>query len=359
MSFAKNVEGLEFRPIVDMLEDDAARARATGADLVFVLLHQGLPWAGDPETPYRAMLEREAAGTLRRAGMDAMELAHMVRGVDAYFCGHTHQGFAEPWEDPVTHALVFEPYANGSSLGHVTFTIDVPTGMITGWDTHFDRGALLTLLEDDIRPDTTEYRILSEQTREAECGLDAVIGRTEVALQGGAAENALLGFVVADAFREAFRTDVAIQNTGGVRDRLRPGPITERDLMAVSPFGNDMVVMQVPGAMLRAIFEDKLAGGGLFVSGVRVRFDLSRPLGERVVDVTVGDAPLDPQRVYTVATTTYLAEGNSGLDRLRELPPEDIQPAGFTDLDVLRQYVRAHSPLRPVNDGRWQPVARP
>ena len=361
MSFEKNVAGLEFRPVIDMMPRDVARVRAEGADLVFVLLHQGLPWAGDLETAYQRMVAREAAGELRHPGMDAMELARAVPGVDAWFTGHTHQGYERPWEDPVTHSLVFEPYANGSSLGHVTFTIDAATRQITGWDTHFDRGALLTLLGEDVEPDTTEERLLSLQVEEAERGLHVVVGHTLVPLENGPAESALLGFVMADAFREALGADVAIQNTGGVRGRLRQGPITARDLLDVAPFGNDMVLIRMPGAMLRGILEDRLRGraGGLFVSGLRVRFDLARLDGQRIVDVRVGGAPLDTTRTYTVATTNYLAEGNSGLDRLRALLPEDVAPAGFTDREVLERYLRAHDPLRVVNDGRWQRVTLP
>jgi 5'-nucleotidase/UDP-sugar diphosphatase len=113
--------------------------------------------------------------------------------------------------------------------------------------------------------------------------------------------------------------------------------------------------------MLLALLEDRLRGraGGLFVSGLRVRFDPTRPDGGRIVDVTVGGAPLDTTRTYTVATTDYLAEGNSGLDRMRALASEAVQPAGFTDRDVLERWLRRHDPLRMENDGRWQRVRRP
>jgi 2',3'-cyclic-nucleotide 2'-phosphodiesterase (5'-nucleotidase family) len=361
MAFEKNIAGLEFRPIIDVMPGDIARVRAAGADLVFVLIHHGLPWPGDLEGTYHTMTAREAAGQLRHRNMDAMELARAVPGVDAFFCGHTHQGYDSRWEDPVTHALVFEPYANGSSLGHVTFTIDVATRQITHSETHFDRGALLTLTEEDAPPDTTEDRILSAQVAESERGLEVVVGHTLVPLENGPAESALLGFAMADAFREELGAEVAIQNTGGVRGRLRPGPITARDLLEVAPFGNGMVLARVPGGLLLGMLEDRLRGraGGLFVSGLRVRFDPARPDGARILEVTVGAAPLDTTRTYTVATTDYLAEGNSGLDRMRALRPEDVQAAGFTDREVLERWLRRHDPLRLENDGRWQRVRRP
>ncbi len=359
MAFERNIAGLEFKPVVEVLPEDVRRARAEGADLVFVLLHHGLPYRLDVESEYRAMIEREARGQLRHPGMDAMELAHSVDGVNAIFSGHTHQGYDRPWEDPRTHTLVFEPYANGSSLGHVTFRIDRRTRTLVGFETHFDRGALLTLLEDEVWPDTGEAAILDPQVAEAEKGLEVAVGRTTVALQGGAADNALMGFVMADAYREELGADFAIQNTGGVRGSIPPGEITERDLLTVSPFGNQMVLAELGGAMLRDLIEDKLRGrgGGLFISGGRVRYDLSRPDGRRLAEFSIGGAPLDTARTYKVAMTDYLAEGNSGLTRLQTLPPETFLPTGFTDREVLSRYIRRLQVLSPRNDGRWEKVS--
>ena len=360
MAFEKNIAGLEFRPVADVLPGDVAEARAAGADLVFVLLHQGLPYRLEVEQEYRAMVEREAKGETRRWGLNAMEIAHTVWGVDAIFSGHTHQGFDRPWEDPRTHTLVFEPYANGSSLGHVTLEIDRETKTLIGYDTHFDRGALLTLLEDEMWPDPEEYTLIGEQVAEAERGLEEEIGRAAVPVTGGTAENSLIGFVVTDAFREELGADFAIQNTGGVRGTLMPGAITARDMLTLQPFGNQMVTARLTGALLRALLEDKLMGrgDGIFISGGRVRFDPARTDGDRIVEFTIGGAPVDTARVYTVAMTDYLSEGNSGLSRLRALPDETFMPASFSDREVLTRYVRRTGTLRPVNDGRWMRVKR-
>lgn len=360
MAFERNIAGLEFRPVIDQLQGDVDRVRAAGADLVLVLLHHGLPYRLEVETEYRRMLEREREGRLRHFGMDAMELAHAVRGVDVIFSGHTHQGYDRPWQDPTTHTLVVEPYGNGSSLGHLTLSIDRGTRSLIGYRTPFDRGALLTLLEDEVWPDTTEAAWLAPRVAEAERGLEVEVGRTRVALTRGAADDALMGFVMADAFREALEADFAIQNTGGVRADLSPGVITERDLLAVTPFGNQMVLATISGGVLRGLIEDRLAGrgGGLFISGGRVRYDPSRPDGQRLVEFEIAGAPVDTVRIYRVAMTDYLAEGNSGLSRLRDLPEETFLPAGLTDRQALSSYIRRHGSLDPRNDGRWSRVPR-
>jgi len=348
MAFERNIAGLEFRPVYAQLEDDVRRVRAAGADLVFVLLHQGLPYRLDVETAYRDMRAREAEGGLERPGMDAI------------FAGHTHQGYDHPWEDPRTHTLVFEPFGNGSSLGHVTFDVDRATRTLIGYETHFDRGALLTLLADDVWPDTSEVRLIGGAVAEAEKDLDVEVGRALVRLARGAADDALMGFVVADAMRAVTGADFALQNTGGVRADLEAGPITARDILAVSPFGNQMVIARLRGDLLRDLLEAKVAGrgGGMFISGGRVRYDLDRPDGDRIVEFTIGGAAVDSARIYSVALTDYLAEGNSGLGRLRDLPPETFLPAGMTDREALTRYIREQHDLKATNDGRWTRIRR-
>jgi 2',3'-cyclic-nucleotide 2'-phosphodiesterase (5'-nucleotidase family) len=361
MSFERNVAGLEFRPVADQIDDDLRRVRAAGADLVFVLFHQGLPYRQNIDAEYRRMAEREARGELRHFGVDAMELARLARGIDVIFGGHTHQGYDRPWQDPRTHTLVFEPYANGSSLGHVTLLIDRPTRSLVGCETHFDRGALLTTLEEEVWPDSAEAAIIGAQVEIAEAGLEVEVGRARTLLEGVSPENGLLGFVVTDAFREELRADVAVQNTGGIRRSIPAGPITERDLLEVLPFNNQMVLATVPGGMLLDLIEDKLRGrgGGIFVSGMKVRFDLSRPDGSRIVSFEIGGSPLDTTRAYTLALTDYLAEGNSGFGRLTALPSEAFFPAGATDREVVSRYIRRLKVLEPTNDGRWVQGGRP
>ncbi len=361
MSFERNVAGLEFRPVADQIDDDVRRVREAGADLVFVLFHHGLPYRQNIDAEYQRMVERESRGELRHFGNDAMELARLAHGVDVIFGGHTHQGYDRPWQDPRTHTLVFEPYANGSSLGHVTLLVDRPTRSLVGYETHFDRGALLTTLEEEVWPDSAEAAILGGQVAIAEAGLEVEVGRAGVLLEGVSPESGLLGFVVADAFREELNADLAVQNTGGIRRAIQAGPITERDLLEVMPFNNQMVLATVPGVMLRDLIEDKLRGrgGGIFVSGMKVRFDLSRPEGSRIVSFEVGGSPLDTTRTYTMALTDYLAEGNSGFGRLTALPNEAFYPAGTTDREVVSRYIRRVKELKPANDGRWVQTGRP
>jgi 2',3'-cyclic-nucleotide 2'-phosphodiesterase (5'-nucleotidase family) len=53
--------------------------------------------------------------------------------------------------------------------------------------------------------------------------------------------------------REYTGADLAYYNRGGVRDAIRPGPVTVRTLWNIEPFGNSVVTLKVTGAQVRSI----------------------------------------------------------------------------------------------------------
>ena len=75
------------------------------------------------------------------------------------------------------------------------------------------------------------------------------------------------------------------------------------------PFGNRLVTLDIEGDALKAAIENGLSRlphpSGLFpqVSGLAIEADVSRPPGSRVISVKVADAPLDPAKTYSLATT--------------------------------------------------------
>ena len=50
-------------------------------------------------------------------------------------------------------------------------------------------------------------------------------------------------------------------------------------------------------------------GGLVQTSGMQWTVDLTRPIGQRIRDVRVGDAPLDPARDYRVVTNEGMLKG--------------------------------------------------
>jgi 2',3'-cyclic-nucleotide 2'-phosphodiesterase (5'-nucleotidase family) len=142
--------------------------------------------------------------------------------------------------------------------------------------------------------------------------------------------EAAIGDLIADAMREAGRADAAVTNGGGIRGGkiYAPGAaITRRDILAELPFGNRIVTVAASGADLKLALENGLsqlprpAGRFPQVSGLTVEADTSRPAGDRIVSIKVGDAPLDESRIYRVAVNDFMARGGDGYSGFAELNP--------------------------------------
>lgn len=135
-----------------------------------------------------------------------------------------------------------------------------------------------------------------------------------------------LGNLVADSVRNYFGADVALINGGGLRSEQihAKGPITVFDTMNILSFPNSLVSLEITGAQLREALENGLgalpnaSGGFPQISGMTVRFDSARPVGQRVLDIVVNGESITADGIYRVATISFLADGGNGYDVFKE-----------------------------------------
>lgn len=351
MSFPANVAGLEFEPMAAAARQAIAELRAQNVDVILAVGHVGIPY--DPEEYARHVAE---AGWPSEDDprCNAMDIAHQVPGIDAFFCGHIHKGFDEAWEVPNTHTLLFQTYGRGSGAGLVTLTIDTDTNQILGHEFWSERGYLVTFFEDEFWPDDNERKIVDAETARSEAGMDEVIGHAADKFPRGDADSPL-GFAVCDAMLEESGADFSFTNLGGLRDDLRPGPITHRDVFQVLPFGNKMVLMDISGALLREVVETRISGShhGLYIGGGRIVFNPTRPDFDRITSFEVGGKPWDPTATYRVVTSDFLAQGNADLKMLPLVPSSQTIYTGKTMREAMENWVARHDPVSPTSDGRW------
>ena len=365
MAFPDNIRGLIFDPMAPTIERWRDELRADGCDLVGLLIHEGLPFDPDEGWKRIATSQEEAEDTQNDAGggygyvqtgsMNLMELVNSVSGIDFAVGGHTHRGYEKPWIDPENHTLCFESYGNGSSIGHAILKIDPQAGMIVGYDAPHDRGTLITLFEDELWPEETMAAALHPYIEMTEAEMGRVIGTAAVNLTRGGPGSNLVGNIVTDAMREYFDADFSFQNLGGLRSDVPAGNITARDVFSILPFGNELVVVTMKGSMLRRLVERKVQGdsGGICISGAQITYDGNRPDGDRCCGFLVGGEPLDQEKDYRVVCTSFLMEGNSGLDFLTTIPASRIELTQITTAESLEAYVIKYSPVRPRVDDRW------
>ena len=125
--------------------------------------------------------------------------------------------------------------------------------------------------------------------------------------------NEELGYLMADAQRDAAQADIALVNPGGVRlDQMAKGPITMMNVYQLDPFGNELVLTKLTGHEIHALMlaaypiDENLP---VFPSGIitKLKLDANGNLDE-VVLLTESGTPLDMNQTYTVAMNNYMAQ---------------------------------------------------
>jgi 5'-nucleotidase / UDP-sugar diphosphatase len=358
MSFPDNVRGLEFTNEKEALNKYIPIVKEQGADLIIVIGHMGLPYEPEPAYQSRYNADGSSKNTERYWGYDAQELAHEVDGIDVFFGGHMHKGFAKPWSDPITHTLVLTGYAYGSNLGIITLKIDPATKKIAGYELPAIReGALVTLFDDEFMPDEQISQSIKAEQKIAEKGMDEIVGEAAFYLSKENVDaQSLIGNMCTDAMRAEVNADFGFLNLGGVRGQIAAGPITYRKVFDVMPFDNQIVSFMCNGAFLKRIIEMRVAGGrhGLLVSGVNVVYSKARADMDRVTKLMINGQPWEPNKMYKVATTDFLMQGNAGLTLLTSVPEDQITNYQTNLRDGIVNYIKKNSPVRTKIDDRWK-----
>jgi 5'-nucleotidase/UDP-sugar diphosphatase len=122
-----------------------------------------------------------------------------------------------------------------------------------------------------------------------------------------------VGYLMADAQRDAAGADIALINPGGVRlDHLSKGPIAIMNVYQFDPFGNELVTTKLTGNEIHDLMvaafpvDDRLP---VYPSGMRTMLKVSSD--GKLADITLlteSGSPLDMNKTYTVAMNNYMAQ---------------------------------------------------
>jgi 5'-nucleotidase len=134
--------------------------------------------------------------------------------------------------------------------------------------------------------------------------------------------------LVTDAFlARAFRADIALQNSGGVRIDIPAGDITIADAYELLPFANTLYELEMTGAEITLALEQGLgnvidAGGstGAYPYGAGIRWDVDagQSFGNRFSNIEVKPkgatawTAIDPAATYVVVANSFMVGGGDG-----------------------------------------------
>jgi len=331
----KNVIGLTFLDPIETAAKLVPKLRPN-ADLIIALTHIGYD-------------------------MDR-QLAEEVGGIHVIVGGHSHTKIEVPERvgNEGGNAIIVQAWENGKVLGRLD--LEMRGKAIVRFS-----GGLIPVTA-DVLEDPDVKAIIGPYAVKLEEMMAEVVGSTSVPLEGSRplirSQETNLGNLVADMMRWAAGPDVqiALMNGGGIRwHRLFPaGPITRGNVYELLPFANTLVMMDLTGAQIKQALEngvsqrEYLAGRFPQVSGLKFTFDPTKPAGSRVVDVWVGDEPLDETAIYRVATNDFLAAGGDGYTALTQ--GTNFVDTGVYLMDYMVEYLKEFSPVSPVVEGRIVPL---
>ena len=310
-----------------------------------------------------------------------VEMARATRGLDLVVGGHSQNPVCMLAENQRNNAYVpgtpcapdrqngtwiVQAHEWGKYVGRADFVIDA--GQVTLVAYQLIPVNLKQRLADGKKVAYTEL-IAEDPGLKAFLQPFQAVGQTRLAVPVGAADGVLdgdrervrkqptnLGTLIARAMMDKTGADLALLNSGGVRDSLPAGPITYRDVLKVQPFANTVAVVTLSGTelldYLRAAAR-MTPGSGAFpqTAGVQLRID-----GTALVEAGIGGKPIAAAQRYRLAITNFTATGGDGYPKLSSHP--GYLDSGFNDADVLRAYIASRSPLKAADYAPGDAVIR-
>ena len=308
--------------------------------------------------PYNEAVRNEIA-ELRRQGADIIValnhvgyshdryLADSVPGIDAIIGAHSHTGIRPPYESPRNHTVIQQAYSKLSTVGILDLAIDSATRRVVGYE-----GRLIDLMGEAVPTDVNYLAYLDSVRAVAEKGFDETLGVSKRELTRGGSDETPAGNLITDAMREYFNADIAVHNSAGIRANIPAGVVTYRTVYNVDIFGNTAVTGLYTGAQVREMLEVSIDGHhAIFqLSGAKMTYAKKKPIGQRVLSITVNGQPLDTAKLYKVVTNSYLAAGSGEYGVFAH--GEELEDSFLPLRDVMAAYIKRHSPIDARIEGR-------
>ncbi|HHY0368089.1 TPA: bifunctional UDP-sugar hydrolase/5'-nucleotidase UshA [Vibrio parahaemolyticus] len=202
-------------------------------------------------------------------------------------------------------------------------------------------------VQDEITQDKAMLDFLRPFQEKGQSQLNVKIAESNGKLEGDRDvvrfQQTNLGRLIATAHMERAKADFAVMNSGGVRDSIEAGDITYKDVLTVQPFGNMVSYVDMSGQEVLDylnIVATKPVDSGAYAqfAGISMRIE-----NDKVTNVFIGNKQLRLDGRYRFTVPSYNASGGDGYPKIDTHP--GYVNTGFTDAEVLKDYLESHSPI--------------
>ncbi len=336
----ENIEGLHFLDVVDVTKKIIREHNLKEkADLIVLLYHGG--YEKNPTTD-----ESYEKYTVENKGSQLFE----IEDVDFVLTGHQHVAQIHQKE----HRVTMQTSHNAQDFGVLNISMEK------------DQQSRYQMI--DVQPkiykmsqfpvDLNHEKLLKKLINETDQYLCQIIGSTitdmriETPLSARVKKHPLFQLInqIQLAYTNADLSCASLPNeTNGF-----PQEISLNDIAVNFPFENDMIVLEVTGKILLDALEKnasyfELKQGEVIINpkylfpkvehynydvydGIFYDIDVRKPIGERIFNVRVQNAPLDLKSTYTLVLNSYRATGSGGFDMFKDAKVIKSYPVSYFEL---------------------------
>jgi 5'-nucleotidase len=330
------VRGVDFRDEAETANALVPQLKAQGADAIVLLIHQG----------GKTSEFTTGNGCEGLYGDILAILPRLDPAITTVISGHTHWAYVCRGSPQVgSGRLLTSAGKYGYFVTDLRLRFDPRTHRLLGQD------AANFVVGNGEHGEDPEVKALVDRYAAAIAPVaNRVIGHlTETAKKNDEDSESPAADLIADSMLAATSGDaqIALVNSTGVRVDLPGGDVKYKDAFAMMPFGNNLVVMTLTGAQLKAALEQQYAipprpkatrPAVLAPSaGFTYAVDMKKAEGSRVSDMRLNGTPIDPNGRYRVVLNNYLASGGDGISAFTA--GTDVTDRGIIDLDALVAWI--------------------
>ncbi|MCR4427060.1 MAG: 5'-nucleotidase C-terminal domain-containing protein [Firmicutes bacterium] len=372
----ENIRGLLFADPVVEAKHWVTEMRSNGADVVVIVAHTGRESRPkDSSNPDRWLVPTDWVDTGQQEENYALRLANEVPGVDVLVVGYDHlavPGVTKMGDIVKSDVIIVQPGFWGDYVSRVDIVLEQAGGK---WNAVQKTGSLIPMA--DVKPDEqvlAEAKCYHDQTVEY---FKQPVAMAKAHMPGGIParfyDSALVELINLSQLW-ATGADISCAALFTDQAKITQGPISVQDVYGLYIYPNTLYTIKVTGKQVREALEHSAryfnvytgqAGLAEIVNpsirgynydiyqGVECKIDISRPVGQRIVELKYKGEEVQPDQEFVLALNNCRAGEGGGYTMFGGSPI--LYESTKEAREVIVEYLRSIGTFDPAVavDNNW------
>lgn len=331
------------------------------ADLIICLAHYG------------------EGGEYESEGMDAVAEKYGDK-IDAILLGHAHSTINKT----LNGVIMLEPGSKASGVGKLTFTLE--KNLNGTWSVTDKKGEVIPVSKQNLPVDKDFEAFvepLDTKSKELSGSVVGIVGEDFLpslywkdiyGIPTAVVEDTAMIDLINNIQLEETGADVAFTALFDQKSNLEKGDFKKRDGVKIYKYDNTLFAVKMTGKELKDLMEVRAGGffnqsqpGDVTMSfdpnfrlynydmyqGVDYQIDISKPYGERIVNLTFHGEPLKDNEELVVAMNNYRYGTLKQNGQISSDPEAVVYDSGIALRDLISDYVSREGTIYPECDHNW------